>query len=145
MDLTKQFSEEQFTHALDSWGWLSFAGRTPRFASLFGDLFLEADDGSWWFLDTFEGELSRPWADRAAMDAVLATEQGQDRYLMAGLAIGAYQRRGLRPGPAQIYAWAPPPMLTGSFATDEIKVFGFVPVVHVAGQIHGQTRGRAAG
>jgi hypothetical protein len=81
---------------------------TPRFASLFGDIFLEGDDRAWWFLDTFEGELRREWDDRDAMVAVLETEKGQDRYLMAGLALGAYQRRGLRLGPAQIYAWAPP-------------------------------------
>jgi hypothetical protein len=61
------------------------------------------------------------------------------------LDLGAYQRRGLRLGPDQIYAWAPPPTVTGSFAADEIEAFGFVPVVHVAGQVHDRRHGRAAG
>jgi hypothetical protein len=141
MELTKQFSDEQYAKALDSWTWLDLGGRTPRFASLFGDLFLEAADGSWWFLDTFEGELSREWAGRDEMDAALGTQKGQDRYLMAGLALAAHDRRGLRLRPDQVYAWAPPPMISGSFAADEIKIFGFVPVVHVAGQFHAQARG----
>jgi hypothetical protein len=136
VELTKQFSDDQFAKALDSWGWLDLDGKTPRFASLFGDVFLEGDDRAWWFLDTFEGELRREWDDRDAMVAVLQTEKGQDRYLMGGLALAAHERRGLRLGPAQIYAWAPPPMVTGSFAADDIKVFPFVVVVHVAGQIH---------
>jgi hypothetical protein len=49
MELTKQFGEEQYAAALESWSWLDLQGKTPRFASLFGNVFLEDADGAWWF------------------------------------------------------------------------------------------------
>lgn len=52
MDLTKQFGDDQYVRALDSWSWLDLHGEIPRFASLFGDVFLEDEVGAWWFLDT---------------------------------------------------------------------------------------------
>ena len=55
---------------------------------------------------------------------------------MGGLALGAFHRRGLELGPDQVYGWAPPPMITGRFETDDITVFPFVVAVHVAGQFH---------
>ncbi|WP_433650977.1 hypothetical protein ACQP2C_32125 [Micromonospora zamorensis] len=45
MELTKQFSEQQYARALESWAWLDLAGKAPRFTSLFGDVFLESADG----------------------------------------------------------------------------------------------------
>ena len=140
VEITKTFSDEQYSRALESWSWLDLDGLTPRFASLFGNLFLEGGDGAWWFLDTFAGQLSREWDDHDAMTTALDTQAGQDRYLTAGLAMGAYQRRGLRLGVDEVFAWAPPPVITDSFAVDEIKVFDFVVVVFVAGRLHAQLK-----
>ncbi|MBO4142738.1 hypothetical protein J5U46_21550 [Micromonospora tulbaghiae] len=138
MELTKQFSEREYAAALESWAWLDLDGKAARFTSLFGDVFLESADGAWWFLDTFEGQLVRGWNSRADLAAELDTEGGQERCLLAPLAMGAYQRRGLRLDASQIYAYAPPPIVTGSFDVDRIEVFGFVAVVNTAGQLHGQ-------
>ncbi|GAB3144094.1 hypothetical protein GCM10027290_21710 [Micromonospora sonneratiae] len=140
MELTKQFSEQQYARALESWAWLDLAGKAPRFTSLFGNVFLESADGAWWFLDTFEGHLVRGWNSRADLTAELDTEGGQDRYLLATLAMAAHHRRGLQLDASQIYAYAPPPIVTGSFDVDQIKVFGFVAVVNTAGQLHRQLR-----
>ncbi|SCL70479.1 hypothetical protein [Micromonospora chersina] len=138
MELIKQFSEQQYARALESWDWLDLAGKAPRFTSLFGDVFLESADGAWWFLDTFEGQLVRGWDSRADLTAELDTEGGQDRYLLATLAMAAYHRRGLHLDASQIYAYAPPPIVTGSFAVDQIQVFNFVAVLNTAGQLHEQ-------
>ncbi|MEV5208255.1 hypothetical protein AB0K35_12365 [Micromonospora sp. NPDC053740] len=140
MELTKQFSEREYAAALESWAGLDLDGKAPRFTSLFGDVFLESADGAWWFLDTFEGQLVRGWNSRADLTAELDTEGGQDRYLLAPLAMGAYHRRGLQLDASQIYAYAPPPIITGSFDVDRIEVFGFVAVLTAAGQLHGQLR-----
>ena len=129
MELTKQFSEQQYARALESWSWLDLDRKVPRFTSLFGDVFLESADGAWWFLDTFEGHLLRGWNTRADLTAELDAEAGEDRYLLASLAMAAYHRRGLRLDAGQTYAYAPPPIVTGSFDVDRIDVFGFVPVV----------------
>jgi len=87
MEFTKQFSEQQYGRALESWTWLDLDGKAPRFTSLFGDVFLESADGAWWFLDTFEGHLAQGWKSRADLTTDLATEAGQDRYLLASLAM----------------------------------------------------------
>src|SRR5687768_6761515 len=121
MELTKQFTAEQYAAALESWSWLAdLAGKTPRFASLFGDVFLESADGTWWFLSTFEGDLTPVWPDGAALTADLNTEEGQDRYLLGALAMAAFHRRGLQLTSDQVYAYAPPPVITGSFDVDQI-------------------------
>jgi hypothetical protein len=145
MDLTKRFGDREFATALESWAWLGLEGLAPRFTSLFGDVFFEAGDGSWWFLDTFEGELLRPWESYTDLAAELDTEQGRDDRLMATLAIGAYHRRGLRLEGSQIYAYAPPPIVTGRFDVDEIQIFDFAVVVNLAGQLHRQLRDKPAG
>lgn len=145
VELTKRFEADRFARALESWAWLPLDGLTPRFASLFGNVFLEGGDGSWWFLDTFEGELLRPWNTHADLAADLDTEDGRDAFLMATLAIGAHHRRGLTLDDSQVYAYIPPPVVTGSFAVDEIQVFDFVVAINLAGQLHEQLRQQGPG
>ena len=137
MELTKTFTLEQYARALESWHWLDpLDGKTPRFTSLFGDVFFEAADG-WWYLDTLGGELKRPWDSRDLMGRVLATEDGQDEYLLGGLAMAA-DRKGIRLGPDQVYDFTHPPALGGSFDVKNIQTIDFVVGVNIAGQIHHQ-------
>jgi hypothetical protein len=140
MRLTRQFADEQYATALDAWSWLDLHDKVPRFTSLFGDVFLEAGDGTWWFLNTIGGELEHVWADGDALAADLGTEAGQDRYLLGALAMSAFHRRGLQLGADDVYAWAPPPVVTGSFDVDRIEVYIFGVVVSAAGQLHRQLR-----
>ena len=72
--------------------------------------------------------------------AELQTEEGQDHYLLGVLAQAAFHRRGLSLQPDEVYAYAPPPVITGSFAVDEIQVFKFSVAVNLAGQLHQQIR-----
>jgi hypothetical protein len=97
--LTKSFSGESYRRALADWAWLPLDGKCPFMASLFGDVFLE-DGAGIWLLDVLEGSLDRVFDDRGQLAAALNTEEGQDRYLLAGLAFGAERRLGLVPGPA---------------------------------------------
>jgi hypothetical protein len=140
VELTKQFSDEQYAVALESWSWLDLHGKAPRFTSLFGDVFLEDREGIWWHLDTFEGELVPRWPNGAALAAELNTEEGQDQYLLGALAMAAFHRRGLRLSSDEIYAYVPPPVVTGSFDVDEIQVFKFSVAVNAVGQLHRQLR-----
>ena len=83
------------------WQWLTeLAGKRPLATSAFGDVFLQGDDGAW-FLDTVEGKLSREWDSPGSLHAQLNTAAGQDRYLMAGLAVAA-SNTGLVPGDRQV-------------------------------------------
>jgi hypothetical protein len=63
MQLAKTFTAEQFTCGLESWHWLDLRDKTPRFASLFGDVFLQ-DESGWWFLDRLEGNIDGAWDSR---------------------------------------------------------------------------------
>jgi hypothetical protein len=141
VELTKRFSDEQYRTALDSWDWLDIGGKAPRFASLFGDVFLQDRDGGWWFLNTFDGDLEALPDGLAPLD----TEDGRDRYLLEGLAAGAYHRRGLRLNADQVYTYVPPPAVTGDFAVERITVFDFVVAVNLAGQLHRQLRDKPPG
>jgi hypothetical protein len=138
VQLTKTFTHEQFARALASWHWLDLSGKTAWFASLFGDVFLE-DESGWWFLDRLEGSLERAWDSKVEMDEVLATERGQDRYLLGGLAIAAHAK-GLALGPDEIFDFMPPPILGGKTILDNIVTDGFVITLDISGQLHEQVR-----
>src|SRR5690606_33747634 len=68
--LIREFAPDAYDFALSSWSWIGTGDKTPRFASCFGDMFLESLDG-WWFLDTVEGTLERRWNSMDAMFADL--------------------------------------------------------------------------
>lgn len=138
MRFTKTFSDEQYAQALDSWSWLGLDGRKPLFASLFGDVFLAGRDGCW-YLDTIEGTLTQPWASADELELELSTEQGQDRYLLGGLAAAA-AARGLALDADQVYSFMPPPVLGGGVTIESVTVESFVMAVNIAGQIHEQVR-----
>lgn len=138
VELTRRFTAEQFAAGLESWGWLGLDDKVPVFASPFGDVFLESGDGIWW-LDTLQGELSCAWPDPAALEADLRTEEGQDQFLLAGLAMAA-ESRGLVPGADQIYGFTHPPVLGGALDVANVEVIDFVVSLNIAGQIHDQVR-----
>ena len=113
------------------------------FASLFGDVFFEAADGCW-HLDTLNGEFARVWDSREAMEASLAAPEGQDHYLLGGLAMSA-ERSGITLDLSEVYDLAPPPILGGPLKVENIMKMDFVVALNIAGQIHDQVRGLPPG
>lgn len=138
MDLFKTFTADEFAGGLESWGWIGLEGRTPLFTSLFGDVFLRGEDGFWW-LDTVEGTLSRPWDSADSMKAELGSEEGQDRYLLAGLAWAA-EESGLLLAADEVYGFTVPPILGGELGLDNLTTVPFVVALNIAGQVHEQVR-----
>jgi hypothetical protein len=138
MELTKRFSPDRFGHALESWAWLDLGSKTPVLATLFGDVFFEVG-GSYWFLDTTEGSLTARWENRESFKANLDTEDGQDSYLLGGLAMAA-DRAGLVLGADQVYDFKVPPIHGGQFAIDNILPMDFVASLHIAGQLLRQVK-----
>ncbi|MEU8899013.1 T6SS immunity protein Tdi1 domain-containing protein [Nocardia sp. NPDC048505] len=136
MELIKSFTTEQFESALASWEWIGLADKTPLCASIFGDVFFDSADGLWW-LDTLNGELTRPWdnADDLAKD--LDTADGMEQYLLASLA-AATAETGLVPAENEVYDFAHPPILGGELEVANVQVTDFVASVNIAGQIHQQ-------
>jgi hypothetical protein len=138
MLLTKTFSEDTYNRALEDWAWLPLDGKRPFLASLFGDVFLE-DDAGIWMLDLLEGSLSCLFPDRQQMTAVLKTEDGQDRHLLAGLALAA-ERLGLFPTSGQVLGWKVPPVLGGPTAIENLELMDFEVYMSIQGQIHQQVK-----
>jgi hypothetical protein len=143
MELTKDFDPDHYGFALASWTFVDLTGLTPVFASLFGDVFLEAADHSWWYLDRTEGTLRPEWADAKEMVAELETEIGQDMYLLGGVALAA-ERAGIVPGEAEVYDWLIEPADGGAIDVRNLKVEDFTVALAVAGQIHADLLARGA-
>ncbi|WP_194852826.1 T6SS immunity protein Tdi1 domain-containing protein [Nocardia sp. SYP-A9097] len=138
MELIKWFTPEQFNDALSSWAWIGLDGKTPLFTSVFGDVFLGANDGVWW-LDTIEGELTREWDSLDELEAELNTGAGQEKYLIAELAL-ALEAGGLLPGPGEIYDFSHPLVLGGELEVENVEVTDMSVSLNILGQIHDQVR-----
>ena len=138
MEPIRRFSPELVSEALESWSFLDLVDKAPLFASPFGDLFFQADDG-FWFLDAVGGDLSRRWATEQELSASLNSAQGQDEYLMLGLAAQA-EELGLRPSSSEVFGFRVPPVLGGAVDVGNVEVGDFVVTINLAGQIHAQVR-----
>ena len=143
MILTKEFSPQQFADALESWTWLPISPNQPVMASLFGDVFFVGPHG-WSYLDTIEGTITRLWSSVDEVQAAINTDEGQDKYLLGGLAVAA-EGRGLVLGPDEGYGFRAPPILGGEFSVDNITKMDFVVSVNLAGQLLGQMKGLPPG
>jgi hypothetical protein len=143
LQLTKTFSQDQYADALESWSWVGLDGKVPVLSSLFGHVFLQSVEG-YWYLDVIGGSLDLLWPDSATLHAALDTEDGQDDFLLGGLAYGA-NRRGLVLAENDVFDFNPPPVLGGPFDAANLTAMDFVVAVNIAGQIHEQVRNLPAG
>lgn len=140
MDSIRRFRPGEYAEALSSWAWLEgLDGMTPALTNVFGDVFLQGQDGSFSFLDTVRGRLDRVWSDAAALQADVNTPKVQDEYLMIGLAHAA-DAAGLTPGDGQVLSFKVPPVLGGALDVENLELADFVVAVNIAGQIHRQVK-----
>jgi hypothetical protein len=102
-------------------------------------VFLDDESGAVWQLDILEGDLARPSA-AARRCGRLDTEEGQDRHLLAGLALGAHHRLGTTPGDHEVLAWTLPPILGGPVDAENLQTMDFEVWLSIAGQLHHQVK-----
>jgi hypothetical protein len=136
--LTKTFDGATYARALEDWSWLELKGKTPVLSSLFGDVFLQ-DANGYWFLDTLEGSLNLVAATRDELQAKLDSQEGQDNFLLGGLAMAA-DRKGLHLKADEVYVFQIPPVLGGATKLSNVTVISFVVSMSIAGQLHDQVR-----
>lgn len=136
MKLLRTFPKVAFEFGLASWRWLGLREQTPRFATCFGDIFLESLDG-WWFLDTVEGTLELRWTSAVTMYEELESPEGRATYLMDDLVRDA-RRRGIHLGEEDVYTFNPHPALGGELGVNGLGVMRFELAVNWAGQMHDQ-------
>ena len=143
MELIRRFPSDLIASALADWNWLDLGGKVPMFTSWFGDVFLSAEDGIW-FLDTLEGTLTRHWPDALSLQRALNSVEGQDQFLMWGLAQAALAA-GLSPSGVQVLSFKIMPAIGGAFDLDNIEVSDLVVSLSIMGQVHGQLKDLAPG
>lgn len=137
VELLRPFTPGAFAYGLASWSWLGIHGKTPRFASLFGDVFLESLEG-WWFLDTVEGTLELRWPTAVELSAELESPDGRTDLLLEDLAIEA-ARYGVVPQDDEVLTFMPHPRLGGRFSADSVVAVRFELALRLAGEVHRQT------
>lgn len=138
MEPIRRFSADSYVAALESWSFLELSDKRPLFTSPFGDVFFQGPDG-FWFLDLLAGELSRRWGSEGEFSGSLNSREGQDEYLMIGLASEA-ESAGLFAGEAQVYSFRVPPVLGGAVELANVELSDFIVATNIAGQIHEQIR-----
>lgn len=109
-------------------------------ASPFGDVFLQSPDGPYWVLSLLDGSFEQCASSAAELQEVLDTEDGQDDFLLGGLAMAAW-RAGHVPGSDEVLAFKIPPVLGGTFKVENIEVMDFVVIANLSGQLHRQLDG----
>jgi hypothetical protein len=73
------------------------------------------------------------------LEAILATEDGENQYLLAGFVERAH-REGMALKPDQCYHFKLNPVVGGKLEYGNIEPRNFVLAVNMAGQLHEQTR-----
>jgi hypothetical protein len=143
VQLTKTFPAEAFREALESWSWLPLAGKVPVLATAFGDVILQ-DAAGYWFLDAAGGKLDKIASNRDELKAALSSPEGQDQYLLAGLAHAA-ETQGLMLAESQVFDFIQPPVLGGQFVVENLQPKDFVVSLNISGQIHNKVRNLSPG
>lgn len=138
MQMLRTFAKDAFRFGLTSWRWAGIAGKTPRFTTCFGDVFLESLEG-WWFLDTMEGTLELRWSTAVDMYAELESAQGRATYLMDDLVRDA-EHLGMRLGAKDTFTFNPHPALGGDMTVDQLTTMRFALALNWAGTMHEQLR-----
>lgn len=73
------------------------------------------------------------------LETALNTSEGQDRYLLGGIAQAAF-RKGNMPGPNQVLMFTIPPLLGGPLTSDNVGVYDLVVALAILSQLHRQIK-----
>lgn len=138
MHLIREFSPVEYNFALTSWRWLGLSDQVPRFASCFGDMFLQSPAG-WWFLDTVEGTIELRWRTVDEMFAELRSPDGRAEYLLEET-LGQASSSGMSLGEDEVFAFIPAPAITGTMDPRSLTPLRFAIAASLAGRIHHELR-----
>ena len=139
--MLRSFSPNAFAFGLASWSWLGTHGKTPRFTTAFGDVFLESLEG-WWLLDTIEGTLTLRWANAVDLYAELDSEAGREEILLEDILMET-MNRGVVLQDDEVLAFVPHPAAGGRLSADTCSPLRFELALSLAGQVHGELLARA--
>ena len=131
-------AREAIEQALDSWQWLPIRNCDPIIVTAFGDIFFQGQDGIW-FLDTLEGTFLKVCNTRSELEELFTTQEAEDHYFSAGFLERAH-REGVVLNEGQCFDYKLHPVVGGKVEYSNIQPQDFVVAVHIAGQLHEQSR-----
>ncbi|MCA5892076.1 DUF1851 domain-containing protein [Isoptericola sp. NEAU-Y5] len=134
MELLRAFSPDAFAYGLTSWSWLGVHGKTPRFTTGFGDVFLESLEG-WWFLDTIEGSLELRWPTAVDLYAELDSPDGRSDLLLEDVFREAHAR-GVVLRPDEVFAFSPHPAVGGRLHAEGVAAVRLELALRLTGDMH---------
>lgn len=138
MEHLRPFDPRSFAYGLAAWSWLGLDGKTPRFATVFGDVVLESLEG-WWFLDTVEGTLEPRWPTAVELSAELDSPEGRQDLLLEDIVLEAAQR-GVVPAPDEVLTFMPHPVLGGRLSAESAVPVRLELALRLSGEVHRQSR-----
>lgn len=142
MEHLRPFDPRSFSYGLAAWSWLGLDGKTPRFATVFGDVVLESLEG-WWFLDTVEGTLEMRWPTAVELSNELDSPEGREDLLLEDLVVEAAQR-GTVPASDEVLTFMPHPVLGGRLSAETAVPVRLELALRLSGEIHRRSRSRPA-
>ena len=134
-DLTVNISHLDRETLLSEWDWLIGPTKLPVMATLAGDVFVQdSADGSVHFLDVVEGRCTQIAENGPSFQQLL-----RDRdFVMSRFSVQLVApliRSGSVPVAGQILSWRQPPVLGGSYTTDNLEATDISVHFSMLGQI----------
>jgi hypothetical protein len=134
-DLTVNISHLDRETLLSEWHWLIGLTKLPVMATLAGDVFVQdSTDGSVHFLDVVEGTCTQIADDGASFQQMLSDREFVMNRLSVQL-VTPLIRSGSVPAAGQILSWRQPPVLGGSYTTDNLGATDISVHFSMLGQI----------
>jgi len=125
---------------LSAWRWL--IGDQPYdivLVSIFGDPFLQDEQGQVYWLDVGEGELEETVDTLEAFRVLLKDEKQYQMWFMPDLA-AALIEAGKELQPRQVYSYLKLPIIGGTFEPENFAPADLSVHLFIAGQIHRQVK-----
>ncbi|MBV8036335.1 T6SS immunity protein Tdi1 domain-containing protein [Roseateles sp.] len=144
-DLAADFDVEQRESLLVEWHWLIGEHRLPILFAAIGNAFVQdLEDGSVHLLDAGEGRLTQV-AQSADEFGELINDGGFVRAWFDVQAIAELKAAGRTLAPGQVWGFIQPPVLGGTFSTDNYEPTDMAVHFSIQGQIHRQVKDLPAG
>jgi hypothetical protein len=139
-DLTVNFTHLEREALLRDWQWLIGQQKQPILLAAIGDAYLQdTQDGTVHLLDVGAGELEQVAESVDEFRALLGDRQFVTDSFVPGTIV-ELRGAGKTLGYGQIYSYKHPPVLGGSYSTDNLEPTDIQVHFSVLGQIHAQVK-----
>ena len=143
-DLTINPYNVDFDVLLEDWRWLVDKSYKPLVISAFGDLFLEGQDGSMYWLDTGMGKLIKVASSPKEFKSLMVQPENSNAWFMPPLVMDL-KAKGMNLGPSQCYGWRIPPALGGKAEASNLEITDLQVHFSILGQINSKAKDLPAG